>query len=139
MHLLTFIPNGSKYFMYFPDNYQHWSAEVLAMISTATYGGAEIAEVDRIGPKLRGRVGDDAAWFEVLTESGDLLHRRAEAAKAERHPFTAAPNYLRACAHYQRADHFRQPKDDRTMAALLACQASSISRQELQPFRRRVI
>lgn len=105
----------ANYYMYFPDNYR-WSAEVLAMISTAPYGGMEIAEVDRAGRRLRGRVGDDAAWFDVLTEGGDILRARAEAAEARGHRLTAAANHLRACAHYQHADHFRQPKDDLAMA-----------------------
>jgi hypothetical protein len=65
----TRTPN---YYMYFPDSYR-WSAEMLAILSTAPYGGAEIAEVDRVGRKLRGRVGDDEAWFEVLRDSGDVL------------------------------------------------------------------
>jgi hypothetical protein len=48
-----------NYFMYFPTHYR-WSAEMLAMLSTAPYGGADISEVDRIGRQLRHCVGDDA-------------------------------------------------------------------------------
>lgn len=103
-----------NYFMYFPGNYR-WSAEMLAILSTGPYGGAEISEVDRIGRKLRGHVGDDDAWFRAWREGGDLLRARAEAAEAKGHPLTAASTYLRACSHYQHADHFRQPKDEHTM------------------------
>ena len=46
-----------KHFTYYPGN-DRWSAEMLAILSTAPYGGAEISEVDRIGRGLRDRVGD---------------------------------------------------------------------------------
>jgi pimeloyl-ACP methyl ester carboxylesterase len=99
-----------NYFMYFPTNYR-WSAEMLAMLSTAPYGGADISEVDRIGRQLRDSVGDDDAWFRAWTSGGDVLRERAATAEAARHPFTAASLYLRACAQYQHAEHFRHPKD----------------------------
>ena len=66
--------------MYFPGNYR-WSAEMLAILSTAPYGGADLSEVDRIGRKLRDHVGDDNAWFEAWREGGDLLRSRAELAE----------------------------------------------------------
>ena len=107
-----------NYFMYFPDNYR-WSAEMLAILSTAPYGGPEIAEVDRIGRRLRNAVGDDNAWFEVLCEGGDLHLERARKAETSGHRLTAASNYLKACSHYQHADHFRQPKDARATEIFL--------------------
>ena len=104
-----------NYFMYFPDNYR-WSAEMLAILGTAPYGGAEIAEADRIGRQLKGRVGDDSAWFDAWTAGGDLLLSRAQSAESKGHLLTAASNYLRACSQYQHAEHFRQPKDDAAFA-----------------------
>jgi hypothetical protein len=117
------IPN---YFMYFPGNYR-WSAEMLAILSTAPYGGAEISEVDRIGRTLRDHVGDDDAWFWAWREGGDLLRARAKAAEARNHALTAASTYLRACSHYQHADHFRQPKDEHAM---------TVFRQSIDCFRK---
>lgn len=108
------VTKTPSYFMYFPGNYR-WSAEMLAILSTAPYGGAEISEVDRIGRKLRDHVGDDAAWFDAWREGGDLLRARAARAEENGHPLTAASTYLRACSHYQHADHFRQPKDETAM------------------------
>lgn len=99
------------YFMYFPNHYR-WSAEMLAILGTAPYGGAEISEAHRIGRQLRDRVGDDDAWFHAWTEGGDLLRARARRAEAAGHRLTAASTYLRACCHYQHAEHFRHPKDD---------------------------
>ena len=113
-----------NYFMYFPGNYR-WSAEMLAILSTAPYGGADLSEVDRIGRKLRDHVGDDNAWFEAWREGGDLLRGRAELAEQRGHPLTAASNYLRACSQYQHADHFRQPKDDK---------ATQVFRQSIECF-----
>jgi dienelactone hydrolase len=115
-----------NYFMYFPDNYR-WSAEMMAILSSAPYGGPEIAEVDRAGRRLRAHVGDDAVWFRVMSEEGDVLCRRAQDADGKGHKLTAASNYLRACSFYQHAEHFRQPKDDA---------AFDVFRRSLECFRR---
>jgi fermentation-respiration switch protein FrsA (DUF1100 family) len=104
------ISEQPNYFMYFPSHYR-WSAEMLAMLSTAPYGGADISEIDRIGRQLRHCVGDDDQWFHAWTAGGDLLRKRAEAAEKAGHRFTATSTYLRACAQYQHAEHFRHPKD----------------------------
>ncbi|MES2563494.1 MAG: prolyl oligopeptidase family serine peptidase [Pseudomonadota bacterium] len=103
------------HFVYFPGNYR-WSAGMLGALSSAPYGGPDIAEVDRVGRKLRGSQGDDEAWFQAWRNEGDILRARADTAQARRHSLTAASNYLRACLHYQMSDHFRQPKDDHAMA-----------------------
>jgi fermentation-respiration switch protein FrsA (DUF1100 family) len=99
-----------NYFMYFPTHYR-WSAEILAMLSTAPYGGADISEVDRVGRQLRECVGDDEQWFRAWSASGRQMQERAAAAEQTGHRFTAASLYLRACAQYQHAEHFRHPKD----------------------------
>ena len=112
-----------NYRAYFPTHYR-WSAEMLAMLSTAPYGGADISEIDRIGRQLRSCVGDDDAWFRAWTAGGDLMRGRAAAAEKARHVFTASSLYLRACAQYQHAEHFRHPKDDAaidTFRRSLAC------------------
>lgn len=117
---------AENYFMYFPDHYR-WSAEILAILSTAPYGGAEIAEVDRAGRKLRKYVGDDEAWFSVWRGGGDILYERSKEAETKGHRLTAASTYLRACSHYQHAEHFRHPKDDH---------AITVFRRSLECFRR---
>ena len=103
------------HFVYFPGNYR-WSAGMLGALSGAPYGGPDIAEVDRVGRRLRDSVGNDNAWFEAWREEGNVLRARAATAEARSHPLTAASNYLRACLHYQMSDHFRQPKDEPAMA-----------------------
>jgi pimeloyl-ACP methyl ester carboxylesterase len=85
---------------------------MLAVLSTAPFGGADIAEADRCVRQLRAHVGDDEKWFEVWREGGDRLYKRARADEEQGHRLTAAGTYLRACAHYQHAEHFRHPKDE---------------------------
>ncbi len=104
-----------NHFTYYPGNYR-WSAEMMAILSTAPYGGAEISEVDRIGRKLRDCVGNDEAWFEAWREGADILCARAGTAETKGHRLTAASNYLRASFYYQCGDHFRQPKDEQALA-----------------------
>ena len=101
----------AHHFMYYPGNYR-WSAEMLVVVSTAPYGGADFAEADRVGRQLRDCVGDDDAWFKAWCTEADLLRTRARAAEEAGHPLTAASNYLRSCFYYQIGDHFRQPKDN---------------------------
>jgi dienelactone hydrolase len=115
-----------SYFMYFPEHYR-WSAEMLAILSTAPYGGAEIAEVHRAGRRLKAHVGDDEKWFEVWREGGDLLYERSRQDESKGHRLTAASTYLRACSHYQHAEHFRHPKDS---------EALSVFSRSLECFRR---
>ena len=109
------IVKPPQHFTYYPGNYR-WSAEMLAILSTAPYGGSDISEVDRIGRSLRDKVGDDDAWFEAWRGGGDLLRSRAREAEAGGHKVTAAANYLRSNFYYQCADHFRQPKDEHAIA-----------------------
>ena len=104
-----------NHFLYFPGNYR-WSAGMMGALSSAPYGGSDIAEVDRVGRRLRERQGDDEFWFQAWREEGDILRARADTAQARGHPLTAASNYLRACLHYQMSEHFRQPKDEPAMA-----------------------
>ena len=86
-----------QHFTYYPGNYR-WSAEMLAILSTAPYGGTDISEVDRIGRSLRDKVGDDDAWFEAWREGGNLLRGRAQAAEAQGHRVTHVAHGLAALA-----------------------------------------
>ena len=54
------LPEGQLTFRYFPENYR-WSHGLLAMISTAPWGGGEIDEINRVGLRLKQRMGDDSA------------------------------------------------------------------------------
>jgi hypothetical protein len=56
------LPEGELAFNYFPDHYR-WSHGLLIAPGGAPWGGGEIDEINRIGLRLKHRVGDDAAWF----------------------------------------------------------------------------
>jgi dienelactone hydrolase len=99
------------YFMYFPGNYR-WSAAFVNMIGSIAYGGAEMAELHRIGRMLKGRApDDDEAWFHACVKVADGVRAYAEKWDKAGHRFSAAHAYLRACNYYQMAERFRTPKD----------------------------
>ena len=51
--------------MYFPGNYR-WSAAFVNMLGRASYGGADISELHKIGRALTGKdAEDDQAWFDA--------------------------------------------------------------------------
>ena len=80
-------------------------------------GSSDIGEVDRAGRRLRGRLGDDVAWFEEWVRLGDEVRTIAEKAEKESHGLSASAAYLRACCYYQMGERFRTPKDDAALAA----------------------
>ncbi len=94
-------------FVYFPDDYR-WSAAMLLVLGGAASGGAELDEVHRVGQRLRGRVGDDRAWFEEWTAMALRLEEKGRASAA--HPLTMAAFLLRAAHYYHIGERFLQPK-----------------------------
>ena len=106
----------ANWFTYFPENYR-WSAAICGMLSGAQWGSSDIGEVDQVGKRLAGRVGDDDAWFDEFTRMGDDVRKRARAAERGGQKLTAASHYQRACTYYQMAERFRTPKDRRALAA----------------------
>ena len=108
------------YFMYFPGNYR-WSSAFVNMLSSASYGGADIGEVDKIGRMLKGKAADDdAAWFDACVKVADGVRANATKYDQSGHRVSAAHAYLRACNYYQMAERFRTPKDERALAAFRA-------------------
>jgi len=100
----------SPYFMYFPDDYR-WSAAVINMLGSATFGSADVGEIHQIGRRVQGKVGEDAAWFDACIEVGERVKAFAEAREASGHHVSAASAYRRACVIYQMGERFRTPKD----------------------------
>ena len=117
------MPEGSRrppsYFIYFPEDYR-WSAAVINVLGAGSYGAADIGEVDRIGRMLRGKEGDDAAWFDAWSEVAARVRALAQKADSTGHGVTAAAAYLRACVYYQMAERFRTPKDAPALEAFRA-------------------
>ncbi|MGH8638693.1 MAG: alpha/beta hydrolase family protein [Burkholderiales bacterium] len=106
----------SPYFMYFPDDYR-WSAAVVNMLGSATFGTADIGEVHQIGRLVRDKIGDDDAWFDACVQVGDRVKAFAAERESSDHRISAASAYRRACAIYQMGERFRTPKDERALAA----------------------
>jgi dienelactone hydrolase len=112
-------------FLFFPDNYR-WSTGLLLCLAGAPWGGAEINEVNRVGTALRGRVGDDQAWFDEWTKMGEKLEARGRAALARNKKVTAISCLLRASHYYQTGERFLHPKSPR---------GSDVYRRSVQAFR----
>jgi len=70
----------SPYFMYFPDDYR-WSAAIINMLGSATFGSADVGEIHQIGRLVQGKVGDDDAWFDACVTGGRPGEAFAEARK----------------------------------------------------------
>jgi hypothetical protein len=81
------LPEGDLAFNYFPDNYR-WSHGLLIALGGVPWGGGEIDEINRIGLRLKDRVGDDAAWFKEWSGEAERLETigHAEVAKGGKVP-----------------------------------------------------
>lgn len=105
-----------EWFMYFPGQYR-WSAALDLVLGSAPYGGAELGEVDAVGRRLAGKLGDDDAWFAAWAEMADELRRGADADAAAGRSLTSAKAYLRASSYYHIGERFKLPKDDAALDA----------------------
>lgn len=103
-------------FMYFPGNYG-WSRGLLLAVGAAPWGRGEIGEINRVGLRLRQRMGDDRAWFEEwtrMTETVEAAGRRHGEAKKDA---SAAAYLFRAAQYYHVGERFLQPKRADGLAA----------------------
>lgn len=110
------LPEGELAFMYFPENYR-WSHGMLGALSTAPWGGAEIDEVHRVGLRLKGRVGDDSAWFSEWAGEAERIEKIGHYKAASGHAQSAASYLFRASMYYQVGERFLHPKTGESQAA----------------------
>ena len=103
-------------FTYFPNNYR-WSHGLLLGLNGAPWGGSEIGEVHRIGLALRGKEGDDRAWFEAWAAGAAAVEQAGRARIASGHQRSAAAYLLRAANYYHVGERFLQPKSADGLAA----------------------
>jgi dipeptidyl aminopeptidase/acylaminoacyl peptidase len=96
-------------FTYFPDNYR-WSHGLLIGLNMAPWGGAEIGEVNRIGLRLKDKVGDDDAWFREWTREARKVEDAGRALIAEGRSTSGAQYLQRASGYYHVGERFLQPK-----------------------------
>ena len=98
-------------FMYFPENYR-WSHGVLIGLNAAPWGGAEIGEVNRIGLRLKGYVGDDKAWFREWAREAETVEKAGREHLAAGRRMTGAQMLFRAANYYHVGERFLQPKSE---------------------------
>ena len=103
-----------NWFIYFPGNYR-WSAGLITALGAAPWGASDLGEVDRVGRRLRKRVGDEQAWFDEWTRMGKELEKLAKEALSKERFITASGFNFRACMYYLTGERFRQPKDDKAL------------------------
>ena len=105
-------------FTYFPENYR-WSHGLLIGLNMAPWGGAEIGEVNRIGLRLKSRLGDDDAWFTEWTREALTVERRGRERIAKGHAVSGAQYLRRASAYYHVGERFLQPKNREGLEAYM--------------------
>ena len=98
-------------FMYFPEDYR-WSHGVLIALNSAPWGGAEIDEVNRIGLRLKGKAGDDTAWFTEWAREARKVEDAGRAHIAAGRKTTGAQYLCRAANYYHVGERFLQPKSE---------------------------
>ncbi|MCC7487497.1 MAG: alpha/beta fold hydrolase [Burkholderiales bacterium] len=98
-------------FLYFPEDYR-WSHGVLIGLNAAPWGGAEIGEVNRVGLRLKGHVGDDGAWFREWAREAETVEKAGRAHIAAGRRRTGAQYLFRAANYYHVGERFLQPKAD---------------------------
>ena len=103
-------------FTYFPENYR-WSHGLLIGLNTAPWGGAEIGEVNRIGLRLKDRVGDDDAWFREWAREAGTVEERGRTRIAEGYATSGAQYLQRASVYYHVGERFLQPKSQEGLNA----------------------
>ncbi len=103
-------------FTYFSDNYR-WSHGLLLALGGAPWGGGEIGEINRVGLKLRERMGDDRAWFEEWARMAETVEKAGRERAAAGKDASAAAYLFRAAHYYHVGERFLQPKDAAGLAA----------------------
>ena len=105
-------------FTYFPENYR-WSHGLLIGLNMAPWGGAEIGEVNRIGLRLKNRVGDDDAWFREWSREARKVEDTGRERIAEGYTTSGARYLHRASAYYHVGERFLQPKSKEGLDAYM--------------------
>ncbi|HET6492969.1 MAG TPA: prolyl oligopeptidase family serine peptidase [Burkholderiales bacterium] len=100
-------------FQYFPENFM-WSQGMMIVIEMARWGGAAMSEVDRVGKRLKDKVGDNEAWGAEWKSEAHRIESMGDDAAAEARHHSAAGHYLRAATYYFAADRFVQPGPKKT-------------------------
>ena len=101
------------WFQYFPENFM-WSQGMMIVIEMARWGGSAMSEVDRVGQRLKDKVGDNEAWGAEWEKEARRIEQMGDETQAEGRSFSAASHYLRASTYYFAADRFVRPGPKKT-------------------------
>jgi dienelactone hydrolase len=104
-------PTGDLAFSYFPDSYR-WSHGALLALGAIPWGGGEVDEINRIGLRLKDRVGDDEAWFTEWSAEAQRLEAIGLEKATQGYAHSAAAYLFRAASYYHVGERFLQPKTD---------------------------
>jgi dipeptidyl aminopeptidase/acylaminoacyl peptidase len=104
------------WFMMFPEDY-NWSVAAIIAISSSSWGGGEIGEIYKVCASLKGRVGDNSAWFSEWNKMGERIASLAEKAESEGHFQTASAAFLRASHYIQLGERYLQPRTPESQKA----------------------
>lgn len=92
-------------FLYFPENFM-WSQGMMIAIEMARWGGAAMSEVDRVGRRLKDKVGDNEAWGAEWDKEAQRIEAMGDGAKAAGWKLSAAGHYMRAATYYFIGERF---------------------------------
>jgi dipeptidyl aminopeptidase/acylaminoacyl peptidase len=118
------------WFEYFPNNFV-WSQQMMSMIDMAAWGAAAMGEIDQVGQRLKGREGDNEAWFTEWCAMADDMERKAHAAQAANHQLTAGTYFLHAGVYFLWAERFTPPGERKfnTYRRSMSCFAEGYQRR----------
>ena len=86
-------------------------------IGASIGGGGEIGEIYKVCAALKGKSGDNAAWFAEWNKMGEKVALLAEQAKEKGYFQTASAAYMRGAHYIQIGERLRQPRTPETQKA----------------------
>ena len=101
-----------SWFRYFPDHYL-WSQLMSGEINLSPMGGTNFYEVDQIGKRLTGKVGDTEAWHEAWLWMADKTLKLAEEEEKKGHLRTSSSAYIRSAIYRYTCERFVHTDDPR--------------------------
>lgn len=105
-----------SWFRYFPEHYL-WSQVMCSQFNLTRVGGTNLQELDQIGKRLAGHVGDAEAWHQAWQWMSDRTLARAEDEARRGHALTAAEARVRSAVYRFACERFVHPDDPRKAAS----------------------
>ncbi len=106
------MSDTKHWFQYFPSHYM-WSQGMGMAIEMIPWGAAAMGEIDRVGQRLKGREGNNDAWFEEWTRMGEALEARARAEVKAGHALSAGTYYLHAATYFGYGERYLHPSEEK--------------------------